>query len=202
MGAVPARSAAWSIRHGEALTISDHLTVWGDDGNPVYRPTVHYAYCPSDAAINSVLELRMRNWEMQARQRILNDEIISGARRARRAADGPPVPVVVDRFAAVDRRGAGDRAAPERDHAAGGRLDHRRVTLDDRRTPNEGVRVPDDLPWREVLDVATPYLGTMHSAATDWDPVTTRNDLFPTFANEADLVDRDDPWQFSNFLVV
>ena len=55
------------IRHGEALTISDHLTVWGDDGNPIYRPTVHYAYCPSDAAINSVLELRMRNWEMQTR---------------------------------------------------------------------------------------------------------------------------------------
>ena len=23
------------VRHGEALTISDHLTVWGDDGNPV-----------------------------------------------------------------------------------------------------------------------------------------------------------------------
>ena len=54
------------VRHGEALTISDHLTVWGDDGNPVYRPTVHYAYHPSDAAINSVLELRMRNWEMQS----------------------------------------------------------------------------------------------------------------------------------------
>ena len=53
------------VRHGEAFTISDHLTVWGDDGNAVYRPTVHYAYRPSDAAINSVLELRMRNWEMQ-----------------------------------------------------------------------------------------------------------------------------------------
>ena len=25
------------IRHGEALTISDHLTVWGDDGNPIYQ---------------------------------------------------------------------------------------------------------------------------------------------------------------------
>ena len=66
------------IRHGEALTISDHLTVWDADGNARYRPTVHYAYCPSDAAINSVLELRMRNWTMQPRQRILNDEIISG----------------------------------------------------------------------------------------------------------------------------
>ena len=27
------------------------LTVLGHDGTPVYRPTVHYAYCPSDAAM-------------------------------------------------------------------------------------------------------------------------------------------------------
>jgi homospermidine synthase len=63
------------------------------------------------------------------------------------------------------------------------------------------VRVPDDLPWREVLKVASHYLGTLHSAPVDWDPVTTRNDLFPTFADEADHVDRGDPWQFTNFLV-
>ena len=30
------------IRHGEAFTISDYLTVWDGD-NAVYRPTVHYA---------------------------------------------------------------------------------------------------------------------------------------------------------------
>ena len=52
--------------------------VW-KDGKATYRPTVHYAYCPSDVAVSSVLELRMRNWKMQSRQRILNDEIISGA---------------------------------------------------------------------------------------------------------------------------
>src|SRR5205807_2566906 len=40
------------IRHGEAFTISDHLTVWRD-GTAVYRPTVHYAYLPTDAAIAS-----------------------------------------------------------------------------------------------------------------------------------------------------
>ena len=40
------------VRHGEALTISDHLTVW-KNGKAVYRPTVHYAYCPADCAIAS-----------------------------------------------------------------------------------------------------------------------------------------------------
>jgi len=33
------------IRHGEAFTICDHLTVWDGD-TAIYRPTVHYAYCP------------------------------------------------------------------------------------------------------------------------------------------------------------
>ena len=44
------------IRHGEAFTICDHLTVWEGD-TAVYRPTVHYAYCPSDAAWASFVEL-------------------------------------------------------------------------------------------------------------------------------------------------
>ena len=41
----------------------------------------------------------------------------------------------------------------------------------------------------------------MHSTAADWDPLTTRNDLFGGFANDADGLDLSDRWQFSNFLV-
>jgi homospermidine synthase len=67
--------------------------------------------------------------------------------------------------------------------------------------PDEGVCVPDDLPWREVLKVASRYLGTMHSEPVDWDPLTTRNDVFPSFADDADRLDLDDPWQFGNFLL-
>ena len=66
------------VRHGEAFTISDRLTVW-EDGRAVYRPTVHYAYCPCDAAIASLHELRGRDYQLQPRLRILNDEITSGA---------------------------------------------------------------------------------------------------------------------------
>ena len=189
------------IRHGEALTINEHLTVWGDDGNPIYRPTVHYAYCPSDAAINSVLELRMRNWRIQSRQRILNDEIISGRDELGVLLMGHPfrswwtgsrlsideARQVVGHQNATTLQVAGSIIA-----AVTWMIDH----------PDEGVRVADDLPWRDVLKVASPYLGTMHSAAVDWDPVTSRNDLFPTFADDADGLDHGDPWQFVNFLVV
>ena len=65
------------VRHGEAFTISDRLTVW-EDGKPIYRPTVHYAYLPTDAAISSLHELKMRGQVLQPRQRIMNDEIIDG----------------------------------------------------------------------------------------------------------------------------
>jgi homospermidine synthase len=188
------------IRHGEALTINDHLTVWGDDGNPVYRPTVHYAYCPSDVAVSSVLELRMRNWQMQSHQRILNDEITGGSDELGVLLMGHPfrswwtgsllsieeARAIVGHQNATTLQVAGSIIA-----AVTWMIEH----------PNEGVCVPDDLPWREVLKVASPYLGTMHSAASNWDPLTTRNDLFPTFADDTDRLDLDDPWQFGNFLV-
>ena len=67
------------IRHGEAYTMCEHLSVYDDSGNAIYRPTVHYAYCPTDAAIASVHELRWHNWEMQPKQRIMNNEIHSGS---------------------------------------------------------------------------------------------------------------------------
>ncbi len=65
------------IRHGEAFTISDRLTVW-EDGRPIYRPTVHYAYCPCDAALVSLEELRGRDYDLQPNLRIMGDEIQSG----------------------------------------------------------------------------------------------------------------------------
>jgi len=64
--------------------------------------------------------------------------------------------------------------------------------------PNEGVLVPDQLPWKYVLDIAKPYLGEMRSVAVDWDPLKTRNDLYKGL-NQRNY--DSDPWQFSNFLV-
>jgi homospermidine synthase len=65
------------IRHGEALSITEHLTV-SDDQRPIYRPTVHYAYLPTDAAMDSLHELRMRGLQLQPRLRIMQDEVLHG----------------------------------------------------------------------------------------------------------------------------
>ena len=58
------------VRHGEAFTISDKLTVW-DGKKAVYRPTMHYAYCPCDEAIASLNEMRGYNYKLNERQRIM-----------------------------------------------------------------------------------------------------------------------------------
>ena len=187
------------IRHGEAFTMSDHLTVWDGHGNATYRPTVHYAYCPSDVGVLSVHELLMRDWEMQPRQRILNDEIISGRDELGVLLLGH------------DYTGWWTGSLLSIDEARAALPHQSATTLQVAASivgavtwminnPNEGVRVPDDLPWEDVLKVATPYLGSMHSGPTDWTPLRDRNDLFPAFGSESDGLDLEDPWQFCNFL--
>ncbi|MCU1396056.1 MAG: homospermidine synthase [Ilumatobacteraceae bacterium] len=188
------------IRHGEALTMSDHLTVWDDFGNPLYRPTVHYAYCPSESAIASVHELRQADWKMQSRQRILNDEITSGRDELGVLLMGHDYTSWwTGSLLSIDEARAilpGQNATTLQ--VAGSIIGCVTWMIEN---PHAGVRVPDELPWQEVLAVADRYLGTQHSGPTDWTPLRDRNDLFPVFGNESDGLDLGDPWQFTNFLV-
>ena len=188
------------VRHGEAFTMCEHLTVNDAHGTAVYRPTVHYAYHPSDAAINSLLELRMRGWEMQPEQRILNDEIISGRDELGVLLMGHPykswwtgslLSIHEARAILPGQSATTVQVGASIVSAVAWMIDH----------PNEGVCVPDDLPWETVLGTARKYLGTLHSGPADWDPVSSRRDLFANFSDEANHVDATDPWQFTNFLV-
>ncbi|MFN0092707.1 MAG: saccharopine dehydrogenase NADP-binding domain-containing protein [Acidimicrobiales bacterium] len=185
------------VRHGEAFTISDHLTVW-DGPTPIYRPTVHYAYCPADVALNSLHELEMRRWRLQERQRIVTDEVTSGEDRLgvllmghdyKAWWTGSLLSIGETRAVAPHQNATTLQVAASVLGCVEWMIRH----------PERGVNVPDNLPWREVLDVAYPYLGTFWSDAVDWDPVSTANELYAGFDGRS--VDRDDPWQFHNFLV-
>src|SRR5690349_18277377 len=66
------------ITHGESITTADYFTVFDNAGKPVFRPTVHYAYHPCDDAVLSVREFQMKNFEMQPKVRLLNEEIVEG----------------------------------------------------------------------------------------------------------------------------
>ena len=185
------------IRHGEAFTISDHLTVW-DGSKAVYRPTVHYAYCPTDAAVASMHELQMRQWDLTTNQRIMNEEIIDGDDRLGVLLMGHAYKSwwtgsllnIHDSRKLIPKQSATTVQVASAVYAA---------VAWAMANPNAGYRVPDDLPWREVLAFAEKYWGGYHSAAADWDPLMHRNDLYKGWNNRK--YDESDPWQFSNFLV-
>ena len=187
------------VRHAESFTISDHLTVWEDsiEGyRATYRPTVHYAYMPCDNAILSLYELTMRNNQLQPKLRIMSDEITEG----------------IDELGVL-LMGHGLNA-----YWTGSQLDihetrqlvpgQNATTLQVAgsligalvwmiRNPTKGILVPDELPYKEVLDVAGAYLGPCPSVQTDWTPLASRSRLFANWGTPA--VTEDDLWQFSSF---
>ncbi len=185
------------IRHGEAFTISDHLTVW-DGEQPIYRPTVHYAYLPTDAAIASLHELKMSGYELQPKQRIMNDEIIDGKDELGVLLLGHDL--------------NGWWVGSQLDiHETRRLVQHQNATTLQVaasvlgalfwmiRNPRRGLNVPDDLPHQEVLDVANPYLGPCPSVQTDWTPLKNRFDPFERFGRPRPA--DEDVWQFETFLV-
>jgi homospermidine synthase len=184
------------IRHGEAFTISDHLTVWQDDV-PIYRPTVHYVYLPTDAALASLHEMKMRNYELQPEQRIMTDEIISGADELGVLLLGHDLNGwwVGSQLDIHETR----RLVPHQNattlQVAASLLGAIFWMI---RNPRQGLRVPDDLPHREVLDVANRYLGHCPSVQTDWTPLKNRFDPFEKFGRPRPS--DEEVWQFDTFL--
>ena len=184
------------IRHGESFTISDRLTVWANN-KAVYRPTVHYAYCPTDSALNSLHELKMRHYVMQEKKRILRDDIVSGADEVGVLLMGHDftswwcgsiLDINQTRALAPHQNATTLQVAASLIAALTWMI----------KNPQEGVCIPDDLPHEEILRVATPYLGTLVSKATDWTPLKDRKNLFKSFG--APDPKSEDVWQFNTFL--
>jgi len=182
------------ITHNEAISIADYFTVT-HDGAARYRPTVHYAYHPCDDAVLSVHELAGKNWTMQARQRLMMDEITHGTDELGVLLMG---------------------------HAKGAYWYGSHLTIEQTRclvphnnatslqvtvavlagmvwaieNPRAGVLEADEIDHVRIMEICRPYLGDVVGAYTDWTPLEDRGRLF------AEDVDSDDPWQFRNVRVV
>jgi homospermidine synthase len=185
------------VRHGESFTISDKLTVW-KDGKAVYRPTMHYAYCPCDNAIISLHELRGRNYELQPKLRIMNDEITSGADILGALIMGHAYNswwVGSDLSIEESRRLVPHQNATTMQVA----ISVVAATMWMIENPEQGVLVPDALPHDYIIDISKPYLGRWISKSSDWTPLKDMPNAFKGY-NKPDL-DLKDPWQFKNFLL-
>jgi len=185
------------VRHGEAFTISDKLTVW-EGGKAVYRPTVHYAYCPTDSAIASLNELRGYDYKLQPTYRILNDEITSGADILGALLMGHPYNswwTGSDLSIEQSRKLVPHQNATTMQVA----ISVVAATIWMIENPDQGVKVPDELPHDFVLKIAKPYLGKFISKASDWTPLKHYTNAFKGHNNPG--IDTSDPWQFKNFLI-
>jgi len=185
------------IRHGEAFTLSRYLTVQ-ENNKPIYRPTVHYAYCPSDAAIASLNELRGNNYQLQKKNRIMNDDIIQGEDILGALIMGHPYQSWwIGSILSI--------------HEARALVPHQNATtvqvaisvvaamLWMIANPNEGYMNPEHLPHEFILQVAKPYLGTFVSQPFDWTPLKNYYNEFAGYNRPR--IDHDDIWQFTNFLI-
>ncbi len=185
------------VRHGEAFTISDKLTVW-KNGKAVYRPTMHYAYCPCDEAIASLNEMRGYNYRLVENQRIMNDEITQGSDILGALIMGHDYNswwVGSDLSIEESRRLVPHQNATTMQVA----ISVVAALMWMIENPESGVVVPDEIPHDYVLSIAKPYLGKWISKSSDWTPFKGRDTTFDAH-NKPDL-DRKDPWQFKNFLV-
>jgi homospermidine synthase len=197
------------ITHSEAISLADYYTVSegtvsqgtvsegaaGAGGRVLYRPTAHYAYHPSDDAVLSVHEFAGRNWHLQARKRIMCEEIIDGidelgvllAGHAKNAYwYGSQLSIAEARKLAPYNSATSLQVTAA---ALAGMI----WAIEN---PNRGVVEPDDMDFERPLEICMPYLGTVTGHYTDWTPLYQRGELF-----DEDL-DKADPWQFKNVRVV
>jgi len=181
------------ITHAESISIADYLTV-GDALRPRYRPTVHYAYHPSDDAVLSLHELAGHGWRGPELKRVLKDDLVGGRDELgvllmghRKGAYWYGSQLTLEEA----RRLAPHNSATTLQVAAGVLAG----CIWAIRNPERDVVEPDQLPYDEILAIARPYLGEMLGAYSDWTPLADREWLF------SEPLDRDDPWQFVNFRV-
>jgi len=186
------------VRHGEAFSITEKLSVRDADGTTIYRPTVHYAYCPCDAAIASLNELRGYDYQLQPNIRIMTDEITSGSDILGALVMGHPLTswwcgsdlsIEESRRLVPHQNATTMQVAISVVAACMWSIEH----------PNQGVKLPDDLPHDYVLGIAKPYLGKFISIASSWTPLQNYANAFEGYNQPK--ISPDDPWQFKNFLL-
>jgi homospermidine synthase len=184
------------IRHGEAFSISDRLTVW-DNGKAVYRPSVYYAYCPSDVAINSLHELEMRQYQMQDNLRIMNDEIIDGR-------DELGVLLMGHDFTSW-WCGSALSIHDARKHVAHQQATSLQVAISVVaaamwmiQNPQQGFNLPDDIDHEFILKISKAYIRPFISKAVDWTPLKYLNTKFTKF--DIQRPRNKEVWQFTTFL--
>lgn len=182
------------ITHGESISIADYFTV-RDAARGEYRPTVHYAYHPCDAAVLSVHEFAGRNWHLQDAKRLMVDEITKGIDELGVLLAGHKKNAYW--YGSQLSVGEARKLAPYNNATS---LQVTVACLSGMiwamENPNSGLMEPDEIDFRRNLEICMLYLGPVVGKYTDWTPLQDREQLFP------EDLDKTDPWQFKNVRVI
>jgi homospermidine synthase len=173
------------IPHGEADTITEHLTVYDKNAETaqgtkvtkaIYRPSVYYVYQCSDVAMDSLNEMRNKGYIPQSSYHVLtpDDEGLKGEDRV-------GVLLIFEDDPARVMRGETSNKKPW-SYWYGSILSDVNNPLRNynptvvqvaasvvgafkwiKANPNRGVCWPDDIPHDFILDEAMPFLGTVVS---------------------------------------
>jgi len=181
------------ITHSEAVSIADYFTL-RKDSQVNYRPTVHYAYHPSDAAVLSVHEFCGRNYQVQSRKRIMMDDVSKGIDELGVLLAGHKKNAYW--FGSQLSVDEARKLAPYNNatslQVAAAVLSGMIWAMEN---PNNGITEPEDMDFQRPLAICRPYLGPVVGHYTDWTPLSDRERLFP------EDLDKTDPWQFKNVRV-
>ncbi|MBH3421681.1 saccharopine dehydrogenase C-terminal domain-containing protein [Pseudomonas gessardii] len=167
--------SAYLLTHNEALSISEYLTL-GDAENPIYRPTVYYAYEPCDQTLDSIQLLDRSTEAKIAKKIILKDEIISGT-------DELGVFLISKKFNSF-WLGSTLSIGKTRKLAKHNSATSLQVVSSiisgmkwAEHFPEAGIVESENLDWRYIYDIAANYWEPIVNKQTDWKPSDTDNRL-------------------------
>jgi len=154
--------------HGEAFTISQKLTL-KKNGRVVYRPSVYFVYCPSEVAEQSLMEYADTGKDSPDFCNVMTSEIVSGADEVGVLLlghdlggwwTGSKLSIEETRKHVRDQNATVLQVAASVLGAIAYMV----------RNPRRGFCHVEDLPHREILATASPYLGECISMQSDWIP--------------------------------
>ncbi len=181
------------VTHHESIAIADYFSI-KQGAKVLYRPTVHYAYRPCDAAMLSLEEALGTDMLNPPDQRILLHDILHGMDELGVLVMGhakgtywygSQLTIEQTRKLAPYQNATGLQVTA-------GVLGAMIWAIEN---PRSGVVEAEEMDFERVMEIITPYMGRMYGEYTDWTPLQNKHELFPH------LVDKKDPWQFQNFRV-
>jgi homospermidine synthase len=204
------------IRHEENITIGETLSTYKNsldkDGNKIkeWSPSVYYVYHPSDATMESIYELRERNYEYQQNIRLLTEEITEGADELGLTffLENGDVFWIGSLLDIDEARELFENKLNHRINAtvvqvAGGYLSGiMRVVELSNEGRKLGVLVPDDMPYKHIYKMMEPFYGefVFMNVKDKWNK-SFRNRSFTFNKFKKNYMNKKCEWKLKDFLI-